>query len=30
MTAHVLTSELGNIIQESKKKNTELRNVCES
>jgi hypothetical protein len=27
MTAQILSSELGNLIQESKRKNTELRNV---
>lgn len=28
MTAQILTSELSNLIQESKRKNSELRNVC--
>ena len=27
MTAQILTSELGNLIQESKRKHTDLRNV---
>jgi len=28
MTAQILSSELGNLIQESKRKNSDLRNVC--
>jgi hypothetical protein len=29
MTAQILLSELSNLIQESKRKNSELRNVCD-